>query len=377
MPKFQNKLLLKAMLCVFLVSFGLFLVKAQDQGIVNLEAEIRSRIAQKQQQARTLQQEISQIDQEVKEAEKKLMVLNDELTITEQTLLTLQNEIKLNEVKLEREKGKLKEGIKLLYEFGEVNPVEVIVSNNSVTGALSKQQYLEAINVQIADSVVVIREIKDELDKKNKELQNKKDEQKSLIDQQLMLQQDLNSRKMAKDALLAQTKGEESAYQQILSKGVKDKEEVAAMLRAISSGASPTALGLSYSGVRAGQRVHRGEMIGLMGNTGFSTGPHLHFGVYQNGQDIDPLPLLSSNFLLVPAPGATITQTFMGTYSHRGVGGPGGIDFAASEGTPIRAAREGTIIFDGIGRGGINSGFGHYIIIDHHNGLLTLYAHLK
>lgn len=41
-----------------------------------------------------------------------------------------------------------------------------------------------------------------------------------------------------------------------------------------------------------GSRVTQGERIGDVGTTGYSTGPHLHFGVYRNGRAIDPLQFL-------------------------------------------------------------------------------------
>ena len=45
-------------------------------------------------------------------------------------------------------------------------------------------------------------------------------------------------------------------------------------------------------GVAKGTRISGGQVIGYSGNTGVSTGPHLHFGIKQNGNWIDPLPFL-------------------------------------------------------------------------------------
>ncbi|RJQ14755.1 hypothetical protein C4553_00315 [Candidatus Parcubacteria bacterium] len=56
---------------------------------------------------------------------------------------------------------------------------------------------------------------------------------------------------------------------------------------------------LSRINVRNGQSVVAGQLIGSSGSTGFSTGPHLHFGVYTT----DTFEILSSNFGPVPVGG--------------------------------------------------------------------------
>lgn len=43
--------------------------------------------------------------------------------------------------------------------------------------------------------------------------------------------------------------------------------------------------------VKTGERLRQGQVIARSGNTGLSTGPHLHYSVYKDGKGIDPLTL--------------------------------------------------------------------------------------
>ena len=40
--------------------------------------------------------------------------------------------------------------------------------------------------------------------------------------------------------------------------------------------------------VKVGQRVKRGDVIGLMGSTGNTTGPHVHYEVIKAGKHVNP-----------------------------------------------------------------------------------------
>ena len=70
----------------------------------------------------------------------------------------------------------------------------------------------------------------------------------------------------------------------------------------------------------------------------------------------------------------TITSSFgyrsiFGSYSYHG-----GLDIATSYGTTIKASDGGTVVFAGTGTGSYWS-YGNYVVIDHGNGVRTIYAH--
>ena len=60
------------------------------------------------------------------------------------------------------------------------------------------------------------------------------------------------------------------------------------------SGNTTTYQHLSKRSVSVGDKVSQGQVVGITGSTGVSSGPHLHFEISENGQIVDPLKYLTS-----------------------------------------------------------------------------------
>jgi murein DD-endopeptidase MepM/ murein hydrolase activator NlpD len=58
---------------------------------------------------------------------------------------------------------------------------------------------------------------------------------------------------------------------------------------------------MSRFAVRSGMQVERGQVIGYVGSTGISTGPHLHWEVWQNGRPVNPRSISMSSLQALPA----------------------------------------------------------------------------
>ena len=59
---------------------------------------------------------------------------------------------------------------------------------------------------------------------------------------------------------------------------------------------------MSRLNVAAGQMVHKGDVIGYVGSTGRSTGPHLHYEVRIAGEAVNPVPYLQAGQFQRAAP---------------------------------------------------------------------------
>ncbi len=82
--------------------------------------------------------------------------------------------------------------------------------------------------------------------------------------------------------------------------------------------------------IKPGVEVKQGEIIALSGNTGLSTGPHLHFQFYLNREAVDPLPHLGSE---IQSAAATLGSSVVPSPT-ASVGPPAGATSAEAEAFP-------------------------------------------
>jgi hypothetical protein len=96
---------------------------------------------------------------------------------------------------------------------------------------------------------------------------------------------------------------------------------------------------LNVANVRVGQVVSQGDVVAQSGNTGFSTGPHLHFELRKNGQKTDPSPYLGSGV----SNGGTINSAVQAA-SGTQLAGSGTVSGAYTAGLSTGISNVGSII---------------------------------
>lgn len=329
-------------------------------------SELRDRIKNTQTQIDTINKEIAKYEKELQKvgAEKStLQAALDELNLTRKKLLAdisltqkeiekttytiqeLEGNITESQRRIERNNSILAQALREIRTADDSSFVETVLASESISNLWVEIDQLEQLQNTISLQLADLRETKTELEGQHESERAERDNltafKNNLAGQQKVIEQNANE----KNELLEVTKNKEAEYQALLAQKQAARKQFESDLQDYESQ-------LTYI--------------------------------------LDPsrLPKEGSGVLAWPLANVNITQGFgltsfarAGSYGYDKNGQPNphrGIDFAASVGTPLLAAASGTVrdAVDMDKTPGCYS-YGKWILIDHDNGLSTMYAHLS
>ncbi len=306
------------------------------------------------------------LQKKVEELQIEIARASTEIELTEVKLEQLRVRLKAAEEELERQKKLLKSTLQAIYERSGASTFELLMATDSFTDFVNEQEYLGQLQSAVKQSTDEVIRLKQQIEAEKtaqEELLTKQQQQRAVVDAKRSEQQDL----------LDSTQGEESRYRAIVAQQQAELQEAEEQLAALLSAGNYVSYG----------PVSRGQVIGSVGSTGYSTGPHIHFQVYRNGSTVNPSAGGSTiiNGYAWPLFGGVgwISQSYgcvasYWDYSVKCNGGQNsfhsGLDIATSAYTPIVAVADGEVIFKGC-----RAGLGYVVVIDHGGGWQTWYPH--
>ncbi|MEZ4195558.1 MAG: peptidoglycan DD-metalloendopeptidase family protein [Candidatus Paceibacterota bacterium] len=307
-----------------------------EKEIAKFEAELKVVGSEK----KTLQSAINQLEVERKKVQAEIAKTENQISYTDLEINKLILEISRTEKEINETQSAVAQIIRSQYQSGEETMIELLLQKEKLSEFWSTLEAQETIRNSMALKVSELSALQETLEEKREETTSKRSDLLSLKSQYSDQNSILVNNKTERTKLLEVTKNEEKTYQQLLSKQQQEKEQIIKELRDFES--------------------------------------KLQFIL-----DPNTIPAPGTKVFDWPLQKVIVTQYFGGTefakrnasvYAGRAY--HPGIDLGTPRGTAIHAPLTGTV--RATGNTDLVPGcysWGKWTLIDHPNGLSTLYAH--
>ena len=295
-----------------------------DQQIKEINSEIagnKKQMTNALTQINKLTSEISTYEDEISDLETRIVDVNAQITEKEANIVEMQD-------KYEKQKDLLAKRLVALYESGSTSYLDMLLSADSLSDFISKYYMIETLAEYDEDLLNQIGNTKTQIEAEKQYLESAKNEietSKSAIEGK---KNSLASSVTQKQNLVSTLSEEEKSLQEQLEEFERDKKKVQQEIAALAAKYTGKAVAPSAAGYTS------------------------------------PLPGRTK---------ANITTGY-GAYA-----GHTGVDFACPGGTAVLAVKGGTVVTSTALKysNGNYKSYGEYIVINHNDGTMTLYAHMQ
>lgn len=323
-------------IALMLISFDFTLVYATNKSdLQNQQSELDQKINQTQTELAGIKSEMStqltqinRLNSQISEYETELDQLQGQISTLNGEITAKEEELKEKEKQYDDRKAILEKRLVALYERGTTSYLDMLLSSESLSDFISKYYLISELAVCDNDLLDTIEKAKTEVEVQKTALANKKAEAEQAQATATRKKNTLDLTKNEKTVIVNSLSAEEKEKQALLEEFEQDKREIQLELAKLAK--------------------KHGDIVPVApSEAGYGT----------------------------PLPGKTkgnITTGFHGYSGH------GGVDFACSAGTPVQAVKAGEVVTSKALRraDGSYKSYGEYIVIDHHDGTMTLYAHM-
>lgn len=167
----------------------------------------RKAAALKAQQAAEIQTQISNVNNQISTTEQSLATTGSQIDQTQADIVSLEGQIGEQEDKLASEQDKMGKLISSWYMEGESGLLESVLSADTLTEVVNRQEYYESIRQQVETQIAAITEIRDNLNAEKAEKDQRLLELNGLKSSQTDQMSYLETRKVMKSRLLSDTNG--------------------------------------------------------------------------------------------------------------------------------------------------------------------------
>ena len=342
--------------------------------------QVESQITTNEEKLKTISKDIENIKSQISILDKQINVLDGSISELRPQISTLNGQIEQVEENIDELTAEIEESQKLAQETqdklleriredymagGNATMIELLLSSEDLSTFLARMELMDRVSESdqqliedMEQRAEELNALKEEADIQKADLQIKKGLLDSKMNQLRSNQYDLESSRSAASSKQASLDSRYAQVNELLGELDEDSEEyqreIARQRAEMEVLSKEIDNYIAQNGSSQGEEVPEAYLVNRTSANLIWPVPYnntavtCHFGYYSNGQ-----PHYGTDIVVRDANGNNI-----------------------SNGKTIVAAQSGKVI-RAINNGGYNGGYGNYCIIDHGNGILTLYAHTR